>query len=262
MPETKVSYLHLCANNDEAGVPYNWYGFQNARSGEAYMCFLAKLWDFDPDRRGYITGIFSTNLLKDSIYCMRYFVNLCDVSNGAMQNVDAYVHDTLLAWNNGTSHYLKNIDPQIKSSHILSDTANWEEISDLYKAKGGEKYISIGNFNSDANTTMVNFGNGATRIDYYIDDVSVTFIGGKAPALGPDTILTCSLFDLGLTYILKFFNRHLFTPSVLCVTLSKALLDPLWVKVFVECIMNVIQQCSTTDLCEETPYNCLKGVED
>jgi gliding motility-associated-like protein len=190
MSGTCLSYLHLCANNDEAGVPYNWLGFQNANSGVAYMCLMAKSWDFDPDRRGYITGIFSTNLLKDSIYCIRYYVNLCDVSNGAIQNVDAYIHDTLLVGNViGTVNNLTNFDPQIKSSHILSDTANWEEISGLYKAKGGERYISIGNFNSDANTTMVNFGDGATRIDYYIDDVSVTFVGGKAPALGPDTIL-------------------------------------------------------------------------
>ena len=190
LPEANITYFHSCANNYlEVGIPYNAYGFQYARTGNAYSSIYAKSWDFDPDRRGYITGIFSTDLLKDSVYCIRYFVNLCDVSNGAIQNVDAYIHDTLLAWNNGTSHYLKNIDPQIKSSHILSDTANWEEISDLYKAKGGEKYISIGNFNSDANTTMVNFGDGATRIDYYIDDVSVTFVGGKAPALGNDTIL-------------------------------------------------------------------------
>ena len=189
MSQTKVYYLHLCANNNQAGVPYNWLGFQNARSGQAYMGLLVKLWDFDPDRRGYITGVFSTSLEKDSIYCIRYFANLCDVSNGAIQNVDAYIHDTLLAWNNGAAYYLKNIDPQIKSSHILSDTANWEEISGLYVAKGGEKYISIGNFNSDANTTLVNFGNGTTRVDYNIDDVSVTFVGGKAPALGPDTII-------------------------------------------------------------------------
>lgn len=190
MPVASLAYLHLCANNDEAGVPYNCFGFQNARSGVAYMCLMAKSWDFDPDRRGYITGVFSTDLLKDSIYCIRYFTSLCNVANGAIQNVDAYIHDTLLVWNNiGTANNLTNFDPQIKSNHILSDTASWEEIHGLYVAKGGEKYISIGNFKNDAETTMVNFGQGATRIDYYIDDVSVALAGGTAPALGADTIL-------------------------------------------------------------------------
>ncbi len=198
MTETKTFYLHRCANNDQAGVPYNWLGFQNANTGLAYMGFTAKLWDFDPDRRGYITGVFSTDLVKDSIYCIRYFANLCDVSNGAIQNVDAYIHDTLLAWNNGAAYNLINTYPQIKSSRILSDTANWEEISGLYKAKGGEKYISIGNFNSDANTTMINFGQGVTRIDYYIDDVSVSPAGIKAPALGTDTIICRSQMPLRL----------------------------------------------------------------
>jgi hypothetical protein len=51
----------------DVGIPYNVYGFQYARTGNAYASFLAKSWDFDPDRRGYITGVFSTDLLKDSI---------------------------------------------------------------------------------------------------------------------------------------------------------------------------------------------------
>lgn len=189
LPYTNITYFHSCANNNTAGVPYNWYGFQFARTGNGYASIYSKAWDWDPDKRGYITGIFSTILDKDSVYCVKYYTNLCDIANGAIQNIDAYIHDTLLVWNNGPAYYLINIDPQIKSSHILSDTANWEEIHGLYKAKGGEKYISIGNFNSDAHTTMVNFGEGATRIDYNIDDVSVAPAGVKAPALGVDTIL-------------------------------------------------------------------------
>ncbi len=186
----EVSYFHSCANNNVAGIPYNWYGFQYARTGNAYASVYAKAWDWDPDRRGYITGVFSTVLEKDAVYCVSYFTNLCDIANGAIKNMDAYIHDTLLTWNNGTTYYLSNIDPQVKSSHILTDTADWEEVKGLYKAEGGEKYISLGNFNSDFHTTMVSFVEGPTRIDYNIDDVSVVAIAGiKAPDLGADTLL-------------------------------------------------------------------------
>ncbi len=189
LPSAGVAYFHKCAPNNQVGVPYNWFGFQYARTGYGYVSFYAKSWDWDPDKRGYITGVFSTVLEKDSIYCVSYFTNLCNIALGAIQNIDAYIHDSLLSWNNGENHYLINIDPQIKSSHILNDTANWEEIKGLYRAKGGEKYITLGNFNSDLHTTMVSFVEGPTRIDYNIDDVSVTATGLKAPSLGNDTIL-------------------------------------------------------------------------
>jgi len=189
LPAANVSYFHRCANNDNVGVPYNWNGFQYARTGYGYASVYAKAWDWEPDKRGYITGVFSTALVKDSVYCVNYYTNLCDMANGAIKNIDAFIHDTLLNWNNGEGNYLINIDPQVNPSHILTDTANWEEIKGLYKAKGGEKYITIGNFNSNANTTMVSFVEGATRIDYNIDDVSVAPAGVQAPALGPDTAL-------------------------------------------------------------------------
>jgi len=68
LPYANITYFHSCANYYmDVGIPYNVYGFQYARTGNAYASFLAKSWDFDPDRRGYITGVFSTDLLKDSI---------------------------------------------------------------------------------------------------------------------------------------------------------------------------------------------------
>ena len=88
----EVSYFHSCANNNVAGVPYNWYGFQYARTGNAYASVYAKAWDWDPDKRGYITGVFSTVLERDSIYCVRYYTNLCDIANGAIKNMDAWLN--------------------------------------------------------------------------------------------------------------------------------------------------------------------------
>ena len=191
LPMANVSYLHSCANNNVAGIPYNWYGFQYARTGNAYASVYAKAWDFDPDRRGYITGSFSTVLEKDAVYCVSYYTNLCNIAMGAIKNMDAYIHDTLLNWPYGEQNYvLYHLDPQIKSSHILTDTAGWEEIKGLYKAEGGEKYITLGNFTSNFHTTMVSFVEGPTRIEYNIDDVSVVAIAGiKAPDLGADTLL-------------------------------------------------------------------------
>lgn len=59
---------------------------------------------------------------------------------------------------------------------MLSDKEGWMLISGTFIAQGGEKYITIGNFQSDSQTnidtiasdTLPDVGN------YYIDDVSVT----------------------------------------------------------------------------------------
>ncbi len=65
-----------------------------------------------------------------------------------------------------------NFIPQILYSTIVSDTANWTLISGMYIATGGEQYIIIGNFNTNATTDTLPL-NGSNISYYYIDDVSV-----------------------------------------------------------------------------------------
>ena len=67
--------------------------------------------------------------------------------------------------------------PQIKSpvGVFLNDTLNWIEISGTYIAHGGERYITIGNFNNPTDTfNLPNNNNNTTVVSYYfIDDVTV-----------------------------------------------------------------------------------------
>lgn len=79
---------------------------------------------------------------------------------------------------------------QIRSKNIITDTLNWSRISGLYKAHGGEKYITIGNFTSRENTTKIYFWRpDEIYIAYYIDDVSVSPAGFGLPDLGNDTVI-------------------------------------------------------------------------
>lgn len=193
------SFFHSCASLPDR-VPENSYGFQFANTGDGYACILTYNWNFDPDKRNYIEGNFVSILKKDSVYCINYFVNLCNTSLGAIRNLDAYISDTLLDWNNGTGFILTNITPQIKSTQLLNDTANWIKVNGLYKAHGGEQYITIGNFLPDAQTTILSYSPGnPIRIDYYIDDVSVVPTGLSGPNLGNDTIICKNTLPYNLT---------------------------------------------------------------
>jgi hypothetical protein len=76
---------------------------------------------------------------------------------------------------------------------IISDTLNWIKIQSIYNSVGGEKFITIGNFNNDITTdTITSNSSGSSGSAYYlIDDVfliPVSSIPGGMPAFaGNDT---------------------------------------------------------------------------
>jgi hypothetical protein len=86
-------------------------------------------------------------------------------------------------------------NPQVVNAGnpILGDTLNWVKISGIFKAKGGEKYLTLGNFklaNTAQKITIQITGNYAAA--YYVDDVSVYALDSfclKADA-GKDTAIT------------------------------------------------------------------------
>lgn len=184
-------YFNSCGVFD-AGVPVNLWGYQPARTGNAYAAVVVYYMDYGDDVRGYIEGQFTKPLIRDSLYCVSYYVNLTNISLGAITNVDAFISDTLVDYppNTGGSHYTLPLPAQIRSKNIISDTLNWTRISGLYKAHGGEKYITIGNFTLRENTTKISFNfPGGLFIAYYIDDVSVSPAGFGLPNLGNDTVI-------------------------------------------------------------------------
>ncbi len=103
------SFFHSCAPLPNS-VPQNSYGFQNANSGNGYATILVYGWSWDPDKRNYIEGIFSSLLKEDTVYCVSYYVSVCDIGAlGAIKNIDAHISDTLIDWNNGAGFILINI---------------------------------------------------------------------------------------------------------------------------------------------------------
>ncbi|MEI6834783.1 MAG: hypothetical protein WCL28_12410, partial [bacterium] len=57
---------------------------------------------------------------------------------------------------------------------IITDTLNWVKVSGIFKAKGGEQYLTLGNFYYDANTKYkIIQPTGIFNAGYYVDDVAV-----------------------------------------------------------------------------------------
>ena len=68
------------------------------------------------------------------------------------------------------------VQPQINNNPItnpLESIINWIQIQDSFIANGGEKFITIGNFKDNANTSISTTGGRYPYALYYLDDVFV-----------------------------------------------------------------------------------------
>ncbi len=170
-------YFHSCANsgNPNFGVPNNKYGFQNARTGIAYAGIYLPV-NAGTNSREYIQIELTDTLIIGLEYVIKFHVSLSDSSIFSVNSLGAFLSDTAI-YNSSSTFF--NIIPHIVNNLVLNPLVNpsvWYEISDTVFANGGERFITIGNFEADsvADTTGVVGGSFPSDASYYyIDDVSI-----------------------------------------------------------------------------------------
>jgi len=169
-------YYNSCATDIVYGqsVPNNGFGYQPAKSGVAYAGLITMI---ETDGREYIQTTLTDSLTAGVTYTVKFYVSAADSSPYAANNIGAYFSNNPVS--SGDSWYLP-FTPQIKndsSANPLDDRYGWTEVSGSFIAQGGEKFITIGNFNNDLNTDTTFHSDGSTWLSFsyhYIDDVSVT----------------------------------------------------------------------------------------
>ncbi len=172
-------YFNACAPPYNMSVPSNFCGNQIAKTGVAYagMFFYGNSGAWAPDDKEYLQVELTDSLVQDRIYCVSFYVNYAisqyqSYNNVAITEIGIYIsNDSISTTNQLTLPYF----PQIVSppNVYINDTLNWTLISGNYVAHGGERYITIGNFNNNADTMQVIHHNNYSAAYYYIDDVSV-----------------------------------------------------------------------------------------
>lgn len=170
----------------------NFIGYQTPNLGEAYMGLsIYSLYANNASKRfrEYIQNELSDTLKKDSIYCLQLYISLANSSRyGSKGILGVHFSETAISSNN--FYYLPFI-PQIIVSpdSFITEKEEWLELNFKYQATGGEKYISIGNFNDSNIVDTVFVGGGRkSEIDhvgtyYYIDDIFL----GHCDSLPEDT---------------------------------------------------------------------------
>jgi hypothetical protein len=179
MPDKRgAGYFNSCSNSIYSGVPYNLpagdTSFQYARTGNGYigMFYL----NAGGNLRNYYQVKLLDSLKQGKKYYAECFVNLGNPFRRACNNqsmlftVDAVYVDT------ANAIAILPANPQITNygNPIIKDTQNWVRVSGIFKAQGGEQYLTLGSFKNDANTAFsIVKPTGYYGAGYYVDDVAV-----------------------------------------------------------------------------------------
>lgn len=171
---------------EELGVPNNIYGKESPHEGENYAGIVGYSYG-DKMPRTYVMARLETSLKKGNSYCVKMYVSLAEASKYASNNVGVHFSNKALGTDAKVSMILEpSVVHRQNDYETMSARFDWTEVCGVFVAEGGEKYITIGNFNSNEETRneRMKKDNGTVGIKvsqivsayYYIDDVSVRLI--------------------------------------------------------------------------------------
>ncbi|NEQ49933.1 MAG: OmpA family protein [Leptolyngbya sp. SIO3F4] len=164
------------------GIPENKYGYQTVEDGETYAGIRVYSYK-DQMTRTWLEVKLSDELVAGKSYCVSFQLALTKISKYSANNVGAHLSVKKVRQKDIDAGTMK---PQIMHSQnkIFNDQYLWQTVCGVYKAVGGERYLTIGNFMNPAemergdNTERMKRPKGYTQLQvrdayYYIDDVKV-----------------------------------------------------------------------------------------
>lgn len=162
----------------EIGVPANAYGSEDPMSGDNYAGFMAYSYKAKLPRT-YLQVKLTEALKEGEEYCVTFHVSLSDLSKFACNYLGAYLSNDAVSANNSD---VLQFEPQIVSRRftVYETQFYWTPICAKYKAKGGEEFLTIGNFTPEEKLKInkvkrpQGFNTPQTNdAYYYLDNISV-----------------------------------------------------------------------------------------
>lgn len=230
-----ADYYNVCGSKD-CGVPKNKLGIQDAHWGNGFCGIYCSKTDY----REYLQTQLKEPLKAGEMYRVSFYVSLSEYSSGSVATIGALftqervgdtvrsvlmdktvrqlapgVHQTVASY----------FEPQVVNDYerVLTDTKGWTQVSGTFVAKGGERFMTIGNFYPASQSNVVDLDSLTYLLPgayYYIDDVSVVCLGcqSETPVSEPDTLPAAvavhdslpavDTLQVGATFVLKniFFD--------------------------------------------------------
>jgi hypothetical protein len=133
--------------------------------------------------RSYIQTKLNSKLKKGTTYHFEMWVRTSNESSKYFSSgLGINLTDSIISYGIGNlkEHYYIGAKPQIRCDSIISNTTEWNKVEGNFTAKGGEQYLTIGNFSPDSNLSLIENENFirvdemAFKAKIFIDEISLT----------------------------------------------------------------------------------------
>jgi outer membrane protein OmpA-like peptidoglycan-associated protein len=169
-------FFHSCS--EKVGVPNNVFGQQAAKDGDGYTGLVTYSAGHKRNYREYLQTKLTRPLVKGELVCIEMYVSAADNCNYVTDGIGILLSDKKVESNLQTELAFRASmsNPRL---NMLDENNEWQLLSDIYTAEGGEEYLTIGNFKSDKDLKVIRrteeFGEkGYGTWSYmFIDDVEV-----------------------------------------------------------------------------------------
>jgi outer membrane protein OmpA-like peptidoglycan-associated protein len=159
-------------------APKNFAGEQMALSGGNYAG--VRWWSYqNKEPRTYIQTQFKHKMKKDSLYCVKFYVTLADLSKYATGELGAWFGKEKVEKDDAMSLTYDVTVPAVRT-RVYNDVFSWQGVCGIYESKGNEEWMIIGNFAANEKTVneKAKRPKGETRPQvfsayYYVDNVEV-----------------------------------------------------------------------------------------
>ena len=170
-----TDYFNGCST--AMGTPKNFNGTQPADFGKGY----AGLYLYAPDDyREYLQATLSKSLIKGEKYQISFYVSLAERSDFAIKEFGVLFSKDKIQISGKKQLSKKKIYQQkgndynfmeIGYSNFYSDTQDWVLVHTQFIGKGTERFLTMGNFKSNARTRMFKIKKNAKQGAYYYIDL-------------------------------------------------------------------------------------------
>lgn len=172
-------HFHICSIG-EADVPHNWAGVSDAYEGNGYSGIYTWM-SIDKDYREYLQCKLTEPLRKDSTYIVSFRFKLSSYSKYAADRMGILLTEKAEKMHHDRAWRITPTLQLILDSALTPATGYWESANFEYKARGGEHYITLGNFADNASTNHYRIRHRIIQQEmlahsayYYIDEVIVS----------------------------------------------------------------------------------------
>ena len=207
-PTTGTPDLFNVCSKGDAGVPTNWAGNSKALSGVAYggiYVFLKSRKNY----REYLQNELTQPLVGGGKYYVEFYFKLSSNSKYSIDRIGFLLSDSAQWQKHDVVFNAKPTYELVMASAYMRSTGTWIKCSYALEARGGEKYLTIGNFSSNEKTrdSKIHFSKAKeTMLDqaayFFIDDVRVVRTDEPRPQK-PTTLTGYPDVKLNVSYILR-----------------------------------------------------------